>query len=539
MQGGDPHFSAREAGQMNSRRVVIIGAGMGGLASALLLARAGLEVRVIEAAAGPGGKMRQLMAGGLPIDSGPTVLTMCWVFEELARDAGFSLHELITCEPSAILARHAWSDQARLDLFADLEHSVEAIKLFSGVKDAEAYRQFARRAGAIYATLKDSYIKAPRPNLLELMQRIGLWRLRELAGLSPYKTLATSLEGIFIHPRLRQLFARYATYCGSSPYAAPATLMLIAHVEREGVWLVQGGMQTLAHALEQMAQQAGAEFHYGRSVRRICIETGRANGVELDNGEIIPASAIIMNGDVSALAEGLLGDEIKKAISPLPIKDRSLSALTCSMQAKVGGFPLVHHNVFFCDDYRSEFDDIFKQDRVPQTPSIYICAQDRDGLHAPQPAKANERLFCLINAPANGDRKDLLTSDIHSCAEAMFHHLNRCGLEITPLQGACEVTTPQDFARLFPASGGALYGRAQHGWRASFARPGARTKIPGLYLAGGSAHPGPGLPMAALSGRQAAHSVMMDLASIGRFRPAAMSGGILTRSARIDSSDLP
>ncbi|NDA46566.1 MAG: phytoene desaturase [Alphaproteobacteria bacterium] len=521
---------------MPNARIVIIGAGMGGLASALMLARQGLEVTVVEAAASPGGKMRQLMAGGLPVDSGPTVLTMCWVFEELAREAGFDLRDLISLQSSSILARHGWSDGAKLDLYADLDQSVEAIHTFSGLQDAKAYRHFAQRAGAIYATLKDSYIRAPRPNLLQLIERIGFWRVKALSGLSPYQTLARTLEGVFRDPRLRQLFARYATYSGSSPYAAPATLMLIAHVEREGVWLIQGGMQKLAEALADMAQSLGVQFHYQRQVTRICMKTGRASGVELETGEILPAAAVIMNGEASALAEGLLGNEVKAAVPAVSQKARSLSAITWSMQAKATGFPLTHHNVFFCDDYRQEFDDILLKGHVPKQPTVYICAQDREGSAAPS-SLASERLFCLINAPANGDHKPYQPADIHSCTEAMYHQLQRCGLEITPVPGTCEVTTPAHFARLFPASGGALYGRAQHGWRASFARPGARTKIPGLYLAGGSAHPGPGLPMAALSGRQAARSVMMDLASIMTFHPLAMSGGMSMPSAPIGSMD--
>ena len=159
--------------------------------------------------------------------------------------------------------------------------------------------------------------------------------------------------------------------------------------------------------------------------------------------------------------------------------------------------------------------------RVPRAPTVYVCAQDR-GDPSPEPGAQphSERLFCLINAPANGDGAPLKPSDLQSCEDATFRHLERCGLTVTPLEGARVVTTPADFAQMFPASGGALYGPAQHGWMATFARPGARTRLPGLYLAGGGVHPGSGVPMAALSGRQAALSVMADLASTMGFAPA-------------------
>ena len=346
----------------------------------------------------------------------------------------------------------------------------------------------------------------------------------------------------FYDPRLRQLFARYATYCGSSPFAAPATLMLVAHVERQGVWLIEGGMQRLAQGLATMAERCGASFVYQRQVTRVLVEGGRACGVELATGERLAADAVIMNGDVSALGAGLLGPEVTGAVPMTPRKARSLSAITWSMRAKARGFELLRHNVFFSDDYAIEFDDILRRGMPPRAPTVYICAQDRAGSTlAAQPQ--DERLFCLINAPANGDEAPLKPPDLQSCQDATFRHLERCGLQVTPLDGASVATTPADFARMFPASGGALYGRAQHGWMASFMRPGARTRLPGLYLAGGGVHPGPGVPMAALSGRQAAASVMADLGS-GRgstawSRPAAMPGGISMRSAMTASMGSP
>ena len=525
---------------MRMRHVVIIGAGVGGLTAALRLAAAGVEVTVVESAAGPGGKMREVMAGGASIDSGPTVFTMRWVFDELATDVGLSLDDHIKCQPTRTLARHGWSDGARLDLFADLDQSVAAIEAFSGAQDALAYRAFAARAQGIYATLKDSFIRASRPNLFQLSRRIGLSRWSELMRLSPYSTLADALAGSFRDPRLRQLFARYATYCGSSPYAAPATLMLVAHVEREGVWLVEGGMQRLAEGLAAMAQRCGATLLYNRRAVRILVEGGRACGVELADGQRLAADAVIMNGDLSALGAGLLGPDVTGAVPMTPIKARSLSAITWSMQAKTQGFPLLRHNVFFSDAYRAEFDDILIHGRPPRAPTVYVCAQDRgDPSRAPGAQPQSERLFCLINAPANEDGAPLQPSDLRSCEDATFRHLERCGLTVTPVEGARVMTTPADFGQMFPASRGALYGPAQNGWMASFARPGARTRLPGLYVAGGGVHPGPGVPMAALSGRQAALSVMTDLGSTAPFHPAATPGGLSLRPATTGDRESP
>jgi 1-hydroxycarotenoid 3,4-desaturase len=196
------------------------------------------------------------------------------------------------------------------------------------------------------------------------------------------------------------------------------------------------------------------------------------------------------------------------------------------MVAETQGFPLLHHNVFFSNDYAAEFEDIFKRARIPEAPTVYVCAQDR-GDGTAQPDK--DRLFLLVNAPATGDRAQFSSEDIASCETRMLGLLQRCGLTVKPLTS--RVTTPADFHRLFPATGGALYGRASHGWMASFQRPGSATKIPGLYLAGGSTHPGAGVPMAALSGRLAARRLVSDRASTRRFHRAAICGGTSTVSA--------
>ncbi len=520
----------------SGRRVVIVGAGMGGLAAAVLLSARGFRVIVLEAADRPGGKMRELHAGGLPIDAGPTVLTMPWAFEQIFDDAGASLSAAVALRRAERIARHAWGDGSQLDLYSDIERSADAIGCFAGSREAEGYRRFSRRAQAIYETLRDTFIRGPRTGPLGLTARVGLAHIPDLVRISPFTSLWSALEGYFADPRLRQLFGRYATYCGSSPFLAPATLMLVAHVEREGVWLVDGGMARLADALCDLARARGARFRFGRRARRIVVEGGKVAGVDTDEGERISSEAVIWNGDVSALADGSAGPEAARAAAPTPPRDRSMSALTWAMAAEVQGFPLVRHNVFFCRDTRQEFDDIFGAGRLPRGPTVYVCAQDRDDAGRPGRSSGAERVFCLVNAPARPPESPLTAAEMQSCEQAAFRLLETRGLRIERDPQSIRRTTPEDFAALFPSTRGALYGRATHGWKASFARAGSTTKLPGLYLAGGSVHPGPGIPMAALSGRQAAICVMRDLASIRRLSPAAMPGGTSTRSATIDDT---
>ncbi len=246
------------------------------------------------------------------------------------------------------------------------------------------------------------------------------------------------------------------------------------------------------------------------------------------NGERHAADAIVFAGDVQALRDGLLGADARNATRGKR-QPRSLSALTTSMVAEVSGLELDHHNVFFCDNYAAEFDDIFKGNRLPAEPTVYVCAQDRGAGNGA--IAGPERLFTIVNAPAVGDSTSFAPEEIDSCLEAMSQVLKRCGLTIEVTPEARQIMTPQDFAKRFPATGGGLYGMALHTPTAAFARPTARSRIPGLYLAGGSTHPGPGLPMAATSGRMAARQILSDLASIPGSRPAVTSGGTSTRSA--------
>ncbi len=495
---------------MRPAKVVIVGAGIGGLSAGALLARQGVAVTILDRAMEAGGKMREVMVGGARIDSGPTVLTMRWVFDEIFAAAGGSLEASVRLTPASVLARHAWRQGGSLDLYADKERSADAIGRLFGRAEADGFRRFCAASERMYKTLEWPFLKTARPTIGSLILEgasnpFDLWNIR------PFAVLWQELGRYFKDERLRQLFARYATYCGSSPFLAPATLMLIAHVEQQGVWLVEGGMQRLCQALAGLFVAQGGVVRQVAHVEKLLLAGGKAAGVALAGGEQISADAVIYNGDTGALAAGLLGPEAARTVDGSAPDRRSLSAVTWSMLAEPSGFPLARHTVFFSDDYTNEFNELISARKIPSKPTVYICAQDRgsDGARA---GSGPERLFCLINAPAAGDRGRLSLDEVSRCQTILTTQLNRCGLTIAAKPELTVMTEPADFARMFPGSGGALYGQATHGWKASFDRPGARTKLPGLYLAGGGVHPGAGLPMVALSGRHAASCLMADLA---------------------------
>lgn len=520
---------------MSEHKVVIVGAGVGGLCSAIVLAHQGLDVTVVESSDVPGGKVHSREVGGAHIDSGPTVFTMRWVFDALLRSVGTSLEAEMRITPLQVLARHFWPDGSQLDLSANPQESEAAIAAWSGGDEARRFREFCKTTRQLYAALEGPMIRAQRPTSMgAFMGELGFKGLGVLAQLGPMRSLWQQLGHQFSDPRLRQLFARYATYCGSSPWQSPATLMLIAQVEMDGVWSVEGGMVGMAQALARVARRHGAVFRYQSTCQRIEKQHGQVCGVRLQSGEFLPADRVVFNGDAAALRQGLLGDEVRRAV-PETAPTRSLSALTWSLhtpthtlgdgQGQGRGVRLDRHNVFFQSSYASEFEDIFEHQRLPQKPTVYVCAQDRPADLAPGQA---ERIFCLVNAPACGDGNAISEEAIELCQTQTFQHLSQLGLTLQPTTTNCLRTTPQDFHRRFPASGGALYGQATHGWTSIFSRPGSTTPLPGLYLAGGSVHPGPGVPMAALSGQRAAEAVMASLVSTSTFQTGATFGGMST-----------
>lgn len=494
--------------------VLVIGAGIAGLACSIRLAARGIDVTLIERHALAGGKIHQASAGGRLIDAGPTVFTLRHVFEALYAEAGADFSSHLNLHPVQVLARHRWLDGSVLDLHQDIEQNVAAIASLAGSADADHYRAFAARTREVFNTLDADFMQSRHPTPWSVTRAALPGGVRRLSQIAPFETLWSHLSRRFDDPRLRQLFARYATYCGSSPFLAPATLMLIAHAERAGVWSIDGGMQALADSLLSLARGCDVDCRFGQGVERIHAQRGQVSGVTLEDGTSLPAGAIVFCGDVKALEHGLHGKSVQRASSTH--SSAALSAITRSEVAVVSGFDLSLHNVFFSDDYPREFAELFEQQRVPHFPTVYVCAQDRTATTATE-ATANdggpvqgrsvsaERLFSLINAPA----RQLDAHQIEQGQQALCAMLTAHGLQIDTRDTAAG-ESPNDFAARYPGSDGALYGRPTHGAFGAFRRPGARTPVAGLYLAGGTVHPGAGVPMAALSGRHAAESLMDD-----------------------------
>jgi 1-hydroxycarotenoid 3,4-desaturase len=508
---------------MKDLSVVIIGAGIGGLAAALRLATAGIEVTVVEAAESPGGKMRVLPTARGPVDAGPTVLTMRGVFEELFACAGESLSDHVSLAPLSILARHYWRDGTVFDLHADPEISAGGVRTVFGPAVEAEFRAFHARAARLFAAFDAPMMQAAAPSQMELG-----WRVARAPGLvvdmAPWTTLAGMLKSAFSEPKLAQLFGRYATYVGGSPYHSPALLALIAEAEMRGVWAVAGGMHGLARAVERLARARGAMFRYGERVARIEVQGGRAVGIQTASGRVA-ADVVLFNGDPRAIALGRLGEGVRRAVPMAAVEPRSLSAYVHAFAAEPRGVDLAYHTVFFADDPKAEFGALARGER-PRDGTLYLCAQDR----ATGMPDGAERFEVILNGPPSGDRAET-EREITECQTQVFSRFETFGLSFSPQPGRESLTTPAGFERLFPGSSGSLYGRSPHGLTAGLKRPLARTAVPGLYLCGGGAHPGAGVPMATLSARHAAGAILSDLGLQSTSHRTAMRGGMSTGSA--------
>ena len=481
---------------------------MAGLAAAMQLSKKGLEVEVHEKATTPGGKLRAINSSIGPIDAGPTVFTLKPWFDEFFSELGERFDDHVTISEQSVLARHWWPDESRLDLRTDLHETLSAIKEFSGKKSALEFETFYRKTKMAFDLFEMPIMKSSSINLVELL-RLTIKNRRTISDLLfTFKSLWEFLAKEFSDPRLRQLFARYATYVGTSPLEAPALLSLVWQAEARGVWQILGGMHTLPKVMETLARKNGAKFKYKSEINSIQITNGTVQGVTDQTNRLIKANYILFNGDPAAIYKGMLGEDVRSLIKQSAVKDRSLSAFVWSFTSKPIGKDLSLHNVFFNSDYTSEFHDI-KRGKIPRTPSIYVCAQDRGispNIGGP------ERFEIIINAAPNPneDYNNDKRKEFEKCKEITFHTLQKMGLKFLQSPVMSNLSTPSDYQKMFPGSDGSIYGLNLSKTMATFKRPKVKTKIRGLYLAGGGVHPGPGVPMALSSGKHAAEMILKD-----------------------------
>jgi phytoene desaturase len=324
----------------------------------------------------------------------------------------------------------------------------------------------------------------------------------DLTAIDPMRTLHRSAESFFDDPRLVQWAGRYATYSGSSPYAAPATLACIPHIEaRFGCWYPMGGLDALRAAFERVALDIGVTIHTGSDVVRIVAPDGGAvSGVELADGSVERADIVVANTDAEHLYADLLPDAA--ALKRVRRAKRSTSGFVLCIGVRGLTPGLQHHNVWFSDSYRAEYDQL-DAGEVADDPTIYACVSSvTDPSQAPDGC---ENWFLLVNTPPD------VEIDADAYGDLVLDRLAARGVDLRPRIEVRSTMTPSDIERRYRSPGGAIYGTSSNGRRAAFVRPANRGARPGLYLVGGSSHPGGGLPLVTTSAKIVTEMITEDL----------------------------
>ncbi|WP_040337227.1 phytoene desaturase family protein [Candidatus Blastococcus massiliensis] len=486
-------------------RVVVVGAGLGGLATAARLAAQGHAVTVLEQAEQVGGKLGLLTVDGHVFDTGPSLVTLPQVYRDLFSATGAPLEEsvdLVRLDPAVA---YRFADGTRLDLPGLPAAVPAALDGALGPGAGAQWSALMARAERMWQVSEGPFLRTPLAGVATLARLAR--RPADVATVAPWQSLRSLGRAYLRHPHLRTLLDRYATYSGSDPRRAPAVLATVAHAEQAfGSWYVRGGLHRLPQAVAERAVEHGAVLRTGCAVRRVVVTGGRASGVELAAGEVLPADVVVSNVDAAALYADLV--PARAAAAPR----RALARTTPSLSGFVlllglrGRTPgLAHHTVLFPDDYDDEFDAVFGTGRYAggprpvADPAVYVSAPDDPEL---RPDEDSESWFVLVNAPRHDPRRGVDWDEpglAERYAETVLRRMADRGLDVRDRIRVRTIRTPADLERSTGSVGGSIYGTSSNGARAAFLRPANVSPVPGLFLVGGSAHPGGGLPLVTLS----------------------------------------
>ena len=486
-------------------RVVVVGAGLGGLAVSARLAAYGHRVTLLEQADDVGGKLGWFARDGHAFDTGPSLLTLPDIHRHLFASTGVRLEDeldLVRLDPAGAVR---FADGTQLTVPGRRDEVPAALDAALGDGAGAQWAGLMARAAEMWRVTEQPFLRSPLRGAATLA---GLARsTRDVATVAPWLTLRGLGRRHLHSPHLRTLLDRYATYSGSDPRRAPAVLATVPYVEQEfGSWYVRGGLRLLGLAVADRARDRGAVVRTGCRVRRILVTGGRASGVELVDGEVVPADVVVSGADAAALYGDLLPPSraTARARRSLARGTPSLSGfvLLLALRGRTPG--LAHHTVLFPEDYDAEFDAVFgtgghDRPRPVDDPTVYVSAPDDPAL---RPDDDSESWFVLVNAPRHDpDGGTDWTSPglADRYADLVLATMARRGLDVRDRVRWREVRTPADLERDTGSVGGSIYGTTSNGARAAFLRPGNVSPVPGLFLVGGSSHPGGGLPLVALS----------------------------------------
>jgi phytoene desaturase len=472
------------------------------LAAAARLASLGHDVTVCEASDVVGGKLGLVEhevdgVGSFRFDTGPSLVTMPHVFTELFEATG-GWPDGLELTPLEPLARYRFADGTGFDASSDLDEHCARLDAALGRGNGDDWRAFTARAKRVWDASRtpflESALSGPRT-----IARLAARRPRDIAAVAPGRSLRSLGRRHLRDPRLRTVLDRYATYTGSDPRRAPAALAAVPYVEQAyGGWYVRGGLHRLGEAVRDRALERGAVLRLGSRVVRIETTAGKASGVRLADGEHLAADVVVANVDAATVYGSLVG--APSAARRLARATPSLAGFVLLLAVRGRTPGLAHHNVLFPADYDAEFDAVFGEPARPvPDPTLYVSAPEDPAVRP----DGCEAWFVLVNAPRHGSGPGAVDWGGSGLTERYAEHLldllGARGLPVRDRVLWSQSLSPADLEQRTGAVGGAIYGTSSNGASAAFLRPANRSPVRGLFLVGGSAHPGGGLPLVTLS----------------------------------------
>ena len=493
---------------MSNGKAVVIGAGVGGLAASIRLAARGWDVDVLEKNEGPGGKLTAFEKDGYLFDAGPSLFTQPANLRELFDLAGKNIGDYFRYRSVPVSNQYFFENGKRVQAYADAERLAQEMERELG-EDPEAVVSYMKRSARLYDRIGTVFLDYSLHRSSTWLNNRILSALSVLRPSDLWQTLNSYNQIRFRTPEAVQIFNRFATYNGSSPFRTPAMLSMIPHLEiNEGTFYPEGGMISITRSLHKLAGDLGVRFHFNTPTDRITVDSGRVSGVE-SGGRIWKADAVISNADVYYTYLRLLGDEA--AAKHVLRQERSSSAVI--FYWGIGReFPqLGLHNIFFTRDYPGEFDGLFRTGKLSDDPTIYVNITSK--MEAGQAPAGKENWFVMVNAPADrGQDWPALRSVLR---EHVLNKLSRMlGADVRSAIETEETLDPGLIQHKTSSYMGSLYGTSSNSVFSAFLRhPNARNAVRGLYFCGGSVHPGGGIPLCLKSARIATELLFEDVAS--------------------------
>ncbi len=483
---------------MPPQKALIIGAGIAGIATAIRLAAKGYIVEVFEANSYPGGKLTEFEKDGYRFDAGPSLFTMPQYIDELFKLAGKNPKAYFNYQKLDVVCQYFYEDGTQLTAYADADKFAKEVAKKTGEPPASIKKHIANSRN-IYNITNHVFLERSLNQLKTFLRWDTVRSILRLPQIDALRTVHKANSSFFKDERIVQLFDRYATYNGSNPYTAPATLNVIPHLEQHfGAYFPEGGMHSITTALVDFAVSLGVKFHYNSRVDEVILDGNKVIGIKA-NGQVLQSDLVVSNMDVWFTYKKLLN--VYPNLHPQKIlqQERSSSALIFYWGIKKQFAQLDLHNIFFSADYKAEFDHIWKEQDIYHDPTVYLNISSK--LKSDDAPQGCENWFTMINVPANtGQDWDQLIADARKNIVAKLSRL--LGEDISQLITTETILDPRSIESKTSSYQGSLYGTSSNSQFAAFLRHANKSsKIKGLYFCGGSVHPGGGIPLCLLSAK--------------------------------------